>query len=254
MRKRFSFIGYSFFFLLTITGLIVGFSLFERISSKPLVTRNELVNTVLSDTKSDSVNSTFILENISKDFDASLENFHMLPNIDLIADELQPSCTECHSLLPHNKEIKTRAFINMHTKYIACETCHQMQHYSEYKWVDIKRNIVVNALPENIPLMAIQLVGVEDSKPKYVAKNSPDFKLLASKTNMKDLTSKNKFCKTNYNQDISTALKCNQCHTDSKSFLDWETLGYTEEQILKLQSLSIPSTIHKYKEFIIPQL
>ena len=39
-------------------------------------------------------------------------------------EALQPTCFICHSNLPHNKTKKIRAMLNMHTTYLACETCH----------------------------------------------------------------------------------------------------------------------------------
>ena len=33
-------------------------------------------------------------------------------------------CTTCHLALPHQKDVRSRTFMNMHATYIACETCH----------------------------------------------------------------------------------------------------------------------------------
>lgn len=36
----------------------------------------------------------------------------------------QGLCVSCHGKLPHKKNLRSRTFQNMHSRYIACETCH----------------------------------------------------------------------------------------------------------------------------------
>ena len=51
--------------------------------------------------------------------------------------ENQAFCTNCHLALPHQKNMRTRTFMNMHSAYIACETCHFRPEKNEpsYRWL-----------------------------------------------------------------------------------------------------------------------
>lgn len=45
-------------------------------------------------------------------------------------------CMACHIALPHQKLPRSRAFLNMHTRYVACTTCHFKPENTalEYEW------------------------------------------------------------------------------------------------------------------------
>ncbi len=66
----------------------------------------------------------------------SLKPFHWRKKNPLNASEVY--CTECHTALPHHQNERKRAFLNMHTDYVACETCHFRPDALrlEYGWFD----------------------------------------------------------------------------------------------------------------------
>lgn len=47
-------------------------------------------------------------------------------------------CRNCHGPLPHDKSPRNRAFLNMHVRFIACETCHFRPEDVKlsYRWFD----------------------------------------------------------------------------------------------------------------------
>ncbi len=47
-------------------------------------------------------------------------------------------CTFCHLPLPHQNNVRVRTFLNMHTRYIACETCHFEAKGLNYRWLPEK--------------------------------------------------------------------------------------------------------------------
>ena len=60
-------------------------------------------------------------------------------------------CVECHGNVPHDKSKEIRSFLNMHTFYAACETCHSLPKESaaawNFRWYDKDNgNIVENPL------------------------------------------------------------------------------------------------------------
>ena len=51
-------------------------------------------------------------------------------------------CSTCHLLPPHTKNKRKRSFLNMHSQYISCETCHfQPENVQlEYRWLNFNDN------------------------------------------------------------------------------------------------------------------
>ncbi len=43
-------------------------------------------------------------------------------------------CVSCHGNVPHDKTREIRSFLNMHTFYLACETCHSLPEESSDAW------------------------------------------------------------------------------------------------------------------------
>ncbi len=50
------------------------------------------------------------------------------------------TCTTCHLSPPHTKSERTRTFMNMHTQFIACESCHfrPKDKVLSYQWEDVR--------------------------------------------------------------------------------------------------------------------
>jgi DNA-directed RNA polymerase subunit M/transcription elongation factor TFIIS len=54
-----------------------------------------------------------------------------------IETEKQPFCVTCHLSRPHLENTRSRSFLNMHTRYVSCETCHLEPDEREvsYRWL-----------------------------------------------------------------------------------------------------------------------
>ena len=251
MRRRFFALGYVFFILLTVTGLIMTFSFIERITTQPILTTSDLVEDALTDTASIKADPAFVVENIGKDLQASLENFHYYPEVAFIEQKYRSNCLICHSPLPHNNDIKWRAFLNMHGNFIACQTCHTAGAVDNYHWYDIEREAVAEVLLPDIPLMAVQLVGFNASQPAFTGQTAPGFLSQLTAEIKADRAKQDQLCQSNYRQELESALACEKCHSQ-ESVIDWSKLGYSEERVLELTTLSTLSVYQKYDEFYIP--
>ncbi len=53
-------------------------------------------------------------------------------------------CLSCHDNNAHSKSVKLRSFLNMHTKTIACQTCHfsSAKHELNYQWQTQNKQLV----------------------------------------------------------------------------------------------------------------
>jgi len=252
MRRRFFALGYAFFALLSVTGVIMAFSFIERVTNSDIIDTSELVEKALSDTVKILEDPAYVVENVSNDLSAALENFHYYPEVNFIGKDYRSNCLSCHTPLPHNENIKTRAFLNMHGGFIACATCHTDESDGEYQWYDIERNTFASALIEDIPLMSIQIVRSVSGAPAYVGQNDAEFSSTLTEEIKNDLSRKDALCKSAYRKDIDKALSCDGCHSTAEGELDWEKLGYSDERAEELMTLSIPNVFNKYDEFYIP--
>jgi len=195
-----------------------------------------------------------------------------------ISDSLEHSfCTTCHMSPPHTKSERTRTFMNMHTQYIACETCHFRPENVQltYQWQDTRDASVVRVKPE---------LFRQTLKPEEKTKKT----LPAKKEITKPAKGINPFYKISpYYQDRPVALRnnetfaqatkdlwqqgsrldekserralihaplsekgpeCKACHADKEALLDLADLGATAYQVEKIQNNIVAQFFARYKE------
>ena len=70
---------------------------------------------------------------------AYLTGFHKEERFAITRIDDRSSCRVCHPLYPHSSNNKVRAFLNMHTGFLICESCHLQKDKYEglvYEWKD----------------------------------------------------------------------------------------------------------------------
>ena len=70
---------------------------------------------------------------------AYLTDFHKKERFAITKIDDKSSCRVCHLLYPHSSSNKVRAFLNMHTGFLICESCHlRKERYANlsYEWKD----------------------------------------------------------------------------------------------------------------------
>ena len=68
-----------------------------------------------------------------------LTGFHKEERFAITRIDDRSSCRVCHPLYPHSSNNKVRAFLNMHTGFMICESCHLQKNKYEnliYEWKD----------------------------------------------------------------------------------------------------------------------
>ncbi len=88
----------------------------------------------------------------------------------------QSFCADCHTSTPHKKSVRTRSFLNMHSKSIACETCHlNVDQKLSYQWLNSQEKLVdkINFEDKNSYLLVPvhQDVAVNTSKNSNFSKD-----------------------------------------------------------------------------------
>ena len=198
------------------------------------------------------------MEKFSMGIDQPLgaEHFHILDSQQYADRDNAPLCLKCHGNYCHEKSEKFRSFYNMHTFYLACETCHIRVPTGEsvsFSWFDDQSGK--------------KLAGVRGEPGRYGAKIVPvkagkrldDFpqKQLALDYLRHESTysqeEKEAVQKKLMSHISENALTCGECHKKD-GYLDFDRLGYSRLRKDKLANLEILQLIEEYDNFYLPTM
>ena len=188
-------------------------------------------------------------------------------------------CVNCHGNVPHDKSREVRSFLNMHTFYLACETCHSTPDKPNdkwsFSWYDKDNGNIINN-----PLAIINIERMQSNemtKPeypvygKYGAKIAPSIKtnngikLLHGEKEMQfanrykkeqdKLTAekKSQMKKIIHRKVSNKPVQCKQCHQQKSPYIPFAELGYPPTRERELTNVGVVGMIRKYKTFYIPK-
>lgn len=185
-------------------------------------------------------------------------------------------CMTCHLAPPHTKSIRSRTFMNMHTQYIACETCHFRPENVQlsYQWQDTRDTSIVSPEPklfrqqiEKVKItrmLPTKKVPTEDAyviNPLYkitpfyqqqavVLRNDNAFAEQSKKLWQQEgaLEQKAERRALIHAPLTEKGPKCDVCHTDKQSLLDLAALGATQYQLEKIQNNIVTQFFSRYKD------
>lgn len=189
---------------LVIVGLILGSPLVNA-NEPPLIV--ELIEAA-KPTADDIIQAKKLLQakkEIKLLDDLSLAPFHKRDESPIKNTE-QVYCNNCHLSLPHSKSLRTRTFMNMHSEYIACESCHFKPENIklDYRWYDYKKNAEAGKQQGRLhsgrlkkdqsPLIArtgqIKIAPFFENKPALINSNHPFSKTLQQRWEKSNLEKK----------------------------------------------------------------
>ena len=196
-----------------------------------------------------------------------------------IEPDASSPCIRCHGNAPHTESKKTRAFQNMHTFYLACETCHSQPAAGAapwtFHWYDKKTGKAVSN-PRAI-------LKIEDSYRRertrgqkfpaygeYGAKISPETNAGGVATllhDAKDMALANRYLQERErispeekkqrlgvaHQTVNKeAVRCQSCHRENDPYIPFASLGYPPTRLRELADNPVVSMVQKYDQFYIP--
>lgn len=180
-------------------------------------------------------------------------------------------CTGCHLSPPHTKNLRSRTFLNMHTEYIACETCHLRPEnvLFDYQWMDYRNKKTVSP---DVKLFR-QAISMNDSPKKgdeevEVRKMDKLIKISPFLNNKSAIILQgHQFAQQSlsiwkegslddqiaHRAKIHAPLKekgpeCKACHQKNQPMLDLKKLGANKKQVRRIQNHIIPQFFKRYKE------
>jgi len=182
-----------------------------------------------------------------------------------IKDKLKkPFCQNCHLEKPHQVNQRNRSFLNMHTKYISCETCHLNNQVLklENKWlaygypnvgkvIDVYSSVHTEA--EKVKTSILPRPGAKISPfnkgKKVVVFKDEKFSIEVEKK-WKTLPEEEKArLKASLHKPLNKkGLSCDKCHSENQKVLDFKLLGANQKQTHSITSNDIAQFFGRYKK------
>ena len=187
-------------------------------------------------------------------------------------------CVQCHGNVPHDKSKEIRSFLNMHTFYLACETCHSLPEKSadawSFQWYDKDTGEIVGN-PQALMRLEDMVTKKEEIKQypvygNYGVKIAPaindrgEIKLLHGNKEMKfaeryqneqDLLApekKSQMKRVIHRKVSKEPTQCKQCHREEDPYIPFDELGYPPTRVGELTNVAVVGMIRKYKKFYLP--
>ncbi len=182
----------------------------------------------------------------------------------MVATEKKALCNLCHLPLPHQKNIRSRTFLNMHSRYIACETCHMRpkNYQIAYHWEDFgdatkkqtpgkkmsvssESKVKINSI-QKTPGMRISpfyqgQLAIIFSEHNYARKLEKIWSTAGDKEKIKLKARLHHFLE-------KKGPECIRCHRKKKPFLNLKSLSATDRQIRAIENNVIAKLFARFKK------
>ncbi len=191
----------------------------------------------------------------------SLAPFH-LPT-ELKKTLKQPFCLTCHLSKPHRKNQRKRSFLNMHIRYISCETCHlQARDINlEYRWLAydypntgemIDSSISIHMQGDEtktsiLPRPGVRIAPFYRGKPALLLDDDPYSIEIRQQWKNASTEDKARLKSELHAPVIHNGNDCENCHSENKNMLDLKQLGANEKQIHSINSNRLAQFFTRYK-------
>ena len=160
-------------------------------------------------------------------------------------------CNTCHQSPPHNADERKRSFLNMHSRYISCETCHFKPEniQLEYHWLNFNEDDNKISAKRITPFYNKEAVIIFSdhelaTQAKQTWENKP-----SAESSLDELNRERAKLKLDLHTPLSKeGPECLECHNNKDPLLDLKSLGFTEKEITKLQQHSIPRFFSRFNK------
>ena len=197
-------------------------------------------------------------EKFTKAVERPLETarFHIPDQAAYRDEENAPMCLRCHGNFCHAKSQDVRAFYNMHSFYLACETCHIRPKEGEsfgFRWFDDKTG---QALKEIKGAQGSYGAKIVPTREGGRLDRFPKEALALEFMKLRDTYTEEerKKIQEELMQHISKeSVTCKECHRP-QGYLPLSTIGYSQARIEELTQLEVIKLIDEYTKFYLPTM
>ncbi len=191
-----------------------------------------------------------------------------------VPEDKSSLCIRCHGNIPHDKSWEIRSFLNMHSFFLACETCHitSIDDHQDiaFRWYDKETSKIVSN-PASLFEVSSQIESRKSisgflNYGNYGAKITPVIsqndtfnRLYSDKQNSivekylfegSSLSPEKKTrFKTLLHKNIDkNPVKCEKCHQLQSPYIPFGNLGYPPSRVQELSHEELIEMIAKFKE------
>jgi len=189
------------------------------------------------------------------------------------------TCVRCHGNVPHDESKEIRSFLNMHTFYLACETCHSSPVKGSPAWefgwydkntgkqihnpralLDIEKSYTSKDEKWQYPIFGnygakITPAVKKDGKLNLLhGEKEMDFvvRYLNDQKNLEP-AQKSQMKKVIHRKVSKEPVQCKTCHQNGKNqYIPFASLGYPPMRVNELTDLAVVGMIRKYNKFYLP--
>lgn len=169
-------------------------------------------------------------------------------------------CQTCHAPLPHTRKLRDRTFLNMHSRFITCETCHFRPATVQlsYDWLDYASwqsvpgdtaRFRTGSNKDNAVALEgrVKIAPFVQNQPAIARRDSAFTREIEKSWKEGDLPQR-----TALKARLHTPLKkegpeCAACHSEKQPLLDLEKLGATPTQATAIRRHIIPQFFSRYR-------
>lgn len=195
---------------------------------------------------------------IRDDLDQQLPPFHRRAKQQVSQGET--FCQICHLPLPHRDSLWTRALLNMHSRNIACSTCHFRPENVTfvYRWFDFSSEQVLEADSsrfragrdldnENLLDENVKIAPFWRDKPAVPLPSSSEALAIARLWNEGDIEQRIKLHAHLHRPLDLQGLSCDGCHQEENPLFDLQVLGADSGQARQIQRHVLPQFFKRYQ-------
>ena len=200
-------------------------------------------------------------------------HFHWIAPYPQLPENKRPVCFICHSDLPHSKNKKIRALMNIHTQFLVCETCHIKEKPGMqvvYKWYnpltenpkgpffgtgyDPQTDMLIKGDDGLTKIAPFYKAGISDElKPAILQQDAP---MAKDYMRVRDELSpeQREGVKNKFHENIKPkGYDCKVCHSEH-GLLNFKQLGFSDLRAENLEKLAVVGMLEKYNQFYLPEM
>jgi RNase P subunit RPR2 len=183
---------------------------------------------------------------------------------DLFTEQNDTLCTICHGLLAHKKNRRNRSFLNQHSRFVSCETCHLDTDdlAVSYRWlafqaplkgqeINVSSSVHTaanSARHSMVPRPGARLVPFYQGERWMVLADEPFAREVKKQWTLNDRQNKTKLVARLHKNNRKNGLACKQCHSARQHVLDLDYLGADQKMIRAVTHNAIADFFQRYQQ------
>lgn len=200
---------------------------------------------------------------------APQQRFHLdIPHsLDTLLDP--PVCFTCHTAYPHRRDVRARAYLNMHGAFLACEVCHFRPAQDtpvEFVWFTDKGDRPVRQVNGSRGVYGAHIYPARRDNQGHLQRlgkrvNEPEWARLAQELErltpgerlaLQTPADAQRFQRV-HTGVLDPPLDCAECHRVG-GLLDFAELGYDPPMVHRLEHLEVVEMLTGTTQFYFPDL